>query len=98
MYLSAKGFGARDTTKTNAGVHQDLIDHKKLDKNNTILWGTKHLRYIINRAVTQLNSKDSSYYIFILNINYGVNTIYTKRRRPNKITIYTKTTHQPFED
>ena len=55
VYFSAEGFGACDTTRTNVGVHQDLIDHKKSDKNNTILWGTKHLRYIVNRAVTQLS-------------------------------------------
>ena len=52
VYLLAKDFSACGTTKTNIGMYQDLIDHKKLDKNNTILWGTKHLRYIINRAVT----------------------------------------------
>ena len=54
VYLSAKGFDARGTTRTNADVHQELIDHKKSDKNDTILWGTKHLRYMINRVVTQL--------------------------------------------
>ena len=55
MYLSAKGFGARGTARTNTGVHQELIDHKKSNKNNTILWGTKHLRYVVDKVVTQLN-------------------------------------------
>ena len=55
MYLSTKGFSARGTTRTNAGVHQELIDYKKSNKNNTILWGTKHLRYITDGAVTQLS-------------------------------------------
>ena len=54
VYLSTEGFGACGTTRTNAGVHQELIDQKKSDKNNTILWGTKHLRYIVDGAVTQL--------------------------------------------
>ena len=52
VYLSAEDFGARGTTRTNAGVHQNLIDYKKLNKNNTILWGTKHLRYMVNKTVT----------------------------------------------
>ena len=52
MYLSAEGFGARDTIRTNTGVHQELIDHKKSDKNNTILWGTKYLKYMVNKVVT----------------------------------------------
>ena len=55
VYLSAEGFGACGTTRTNAGVYQELIDHKKSDKNDTIPWGTKHLRYIVNKVVTQLS-------------------------------------------
>ena len=54
VYLLAEGFGACGTTRTNAGVYQDLINYKKLDKNDTILWGTKHLRYVVDGAVTQL--------------------------------------------
>ena len=54
VYLLAEGFGTRGTTRTNANVYQELIDHKKSDKNDTIPWGTKHLRYIADRAVTQL--------------------------------------------
>ena len=52
VYLLAKGFGARGTMRINAGVHQDLTDYKKLDKNNIIPWGIKHLRYVADRAVT----------------------------------------------
>ena len=98
MYLSAKGFGARSTARTNAGVHQELIDHKKSDKNDIIPWGIKHLKYVADGAVTQLSWKDSSYYIFISNMNCGVNNVYTKRRRPNKIATYAKTAYQPFGD
>ena len=98
MYLSAKGFGARGTARTNAGVHQDLIDHKKSDKNDTIPWGTKHLRYVADGAVTQLSWKDSSYCIFMSNMDYGVDTVYTKRRRPNETATCAKTARQPFRD
>ena len=31
-------------------------------------------------------------------MDYGVNTIYTKRRRPNEITTCAKTACQPFGD
>ena len=34
--LSAKGFGAYSTARTNTGVYQELIDYKKSNKNNTI--------------------------------------------------------------
>ena len=54
VYLSAEGFGACGTARTNTGVHQDLINYKKSDKNDTILWGTKHLRYMADGVVTQL--------------------------------------------
>ena len=36
VYLLAEGFDARGTARTNAGIHQELIDHKKSDKNNVI--------------------------------------------------------------
>ena len=55
MYLLAKGFGARGIIRINAGVHQDLIDYKKSDKNNIIPWGIKHLKYVADGVVTQLN-------------------------------------------
>ena len=50
-YLLAEGFGARGTARTNAGVHQELIHHKKSDKNDVIPWGTKHLKYVAEGAV-----------------------------------------------
>ena len=98
VYLSAKGFGARGTARTNAGVHQELIDHKKSDKNDTIPWGTKHLKYVADGAVTQLGWKDSSYCIFMSNMDCGIDTVYTKRRRPNETATYAKTARQPFGD
>ena len=36
-FLLQKGYGARETMRTTAGIYQDLIDFKKLDKNDTIL-------------------------------------------------------------
>ena len=36
-YLAAEGYGARGTARSNAGVHQELIDFKKSDKNDVIL-------------------------------------------------------------
>ena len=36
VYLSTEGFGARGTARTNANIHQELIDYKKSNKNNTI--------------------------------------------------------------
>ena len=98
MYLSAEGFGARGTARTNAGVHQELIDHKKSDKNDTIPWGTKHLRYMADGAVTQLSWKDSSYCVFMSNMDCGVDTVYTKRRRPNETATCAKTACQLFGD
>ena len=98
VYLSAEGFGARGTARTNAGVHQELIGHKKSDKNDIIPWGTKHLKYVADGAVAQLGWKDSSYCIFMSNMDCGVDTVYTKRRRPNETATCAKTARQPFGD
>ena len=54
VYLSAEGFGARGTARTNAGIHQDLLDYKKSDKNDIISWGTTHLRYVAEGTVAQI--------------------------------------------
>ena len=36
VYFLAEGFGARKTTKINTGIHQDLLDYKKSNKNDII--------------------------------------------------------------
>ena len=56
-YLSAEGYGARGTARTNAGVHQEFIEYKKSDKNDIIPWGTKHLKYVAEGAVAQIGGK-----------------------------------------
>ena len=97
-YLSAEGFGARGTARTNAGVHQELIKHKKSDRNDIIPWGTKHLKYVAEGAVAQLGWKDSAYCIFMSNMDSGIDTVVTKRRRPNETATCAKTARVPFGD
>ena len=98
VYLSAEGFGARETTRTNTGVHQDLINFKKSDTNDIIPWGTRHLRYITDGAVTQLGWKDSCYCLFMSNMDCGVDTVITGRKRPNETTTCAKTALVPFSN
>ena len=98
MYLLAEGFGARGTARMNAGVHQDLINYKKSDKNDIIPWGTTHLRYVAEGAVAQMGWKDSCYCLFMSNMDSGVDTVITKRRRPNEIATCAKTARIPFGD
>ena len=97
MYLSAEGFAARGTIRTNSGIHQELLDYKKLDKNNIILWGIRHLKYVADGAVAQLGWKDSYYCLFMSNMDCGVDTVVTKKRRPNKTAICAKTARQLFK-
>ena len=51
VYLSAEGFGARRTARTNSGIHQELLNYKKSDKNDVIPWGIRHLKYVADGAV-----------------------------------------------
>ena len=53
-YLSQQGYDARGTARINGGIHQDLIDLKKSDSNDTIPWGKEHLRLVAKGAVIQL--------------------------------------------
>ena len=49
--------------------------------------------------MTQLDWKDTgAFYLFISNMDCGVDTIITKRRHPNKTTIYAKTARRVFDD
>ena len=63
-----------------------------------IPWGTKHLKFVADRAVSQLGWKDGSYCIFMSNIDCGVDIVMTKRRRPNKTATCAKTAHKSFRD
>ena len=97
-FLSDNGFGARGTARTNAGIHQELLDHKKSDKNDIIPWGIKHLKWVADGKITQLGWKDSCYCLFMSNMDSGVNTVMTKRRRPNETATCAKTARKPFGD
>ena len=55
VYLSSIGYGARGTTRTNAGIHKDLLDFKKSDTKDTIPWGTKHWRLVADDKVVQIS-------------------------------------------
>ena len=49
--------------------------------------------------MVHLEWKDTgAFYIFMSNMDCGVNTIITKRRRPNKTTIYAKIARRAFKD
>ena len=41
VYLLQIGYGAQGTARTNVDIYKKLIDKKKSDKNDTILWGIK---------------------------------------------------------
>ena len=98
-YLSQQGYGARGTARINSGIHQDLINLKKSDSNDTIPWGTKHLRLVAEGAVVQLSWKDTgAFCLFMSNMDCGVDTVITKRRRPNETATCAKTARKAFGD
>ena len=51
IYLSQIGYGARGTIRTNTGIFKDLLEFKKSDIKDIILWGTKHWRLITNKDI-----------------------------------------------
>ena len=53
-YLYDQGYGATGTARINAGIHIDLIEKKKNNKNDIIKWGTKDLKIVAKKAVVQL--------------------------------------------
>ena len=49
--------------------------------------------------MTQLGWKDTdAFYLFMSNMDCGVDTIITKRRRPNKTATYAKIARRAFDD
>ena len=98
-YLSSIGYGARGTAKSNAGIHKDLLKFKKSDTKDTIPWGTKHWRLVANGDIVQIGWKDTGgYCLFMSNMDSGVDTTITKRRRPNETATCAKTGCVPFGD
>lgn len=83
-YLYDKGYGATGTARINAGIHVDLVEKKKSDKNDIIRWGTKDLKIVAERAIAQLGWKDNSYCLFLTNMDDPYTETETMRRRPNK--------------
>ena len=53
-YLYEQGYGATGKARMNAGIHVDLVEKKKSDKNDIIKWGSKDLRIVAEGAVAQL--------------------------------------------
>ena len=98
-YLSSIGYGARGTARTNAGIHKDLLKFKQSDTKDVIPWGTKHWRLVAEGKVVQIGWKDTGgYCLFMSNMDSGVDTIITKRRRPNETATCAKTGRVPFGD
>ena len=92
VYLSSIRYGARGTARTNAGIHKDLLKFKQSDTKDVNPWGTKHWRLVAKGKVVQVGWKDTGgYCLFMSNMDSGVDTIMTKRRRPNETTTFRNT-------
>ena len=97
MYLSSIGYGARGTARSSTGIHKDLLNFKKSDIKDVIPWGTKHWRLVASGDVVQIGWKDTGgYCLFMSNMDSGVDTITTKRRRLNETATCAITGHVPF--
>ena len=99
VYLSAIGYGAQGTTRANSGIHVDLVQRKKLDnKNDSIPWGTKDIRYVADGKVSQLGWKDNVYSLFLSTMEDGTEDIETNCRRPNTSMKHAKLARKAFSD
>ena len=96
-YLSLIGYDAQGTARINTKIHKDLLKFKQCDTKDVIPWGIKHWRLVANRDIVQIRWKNTgSYCFFMSNMDSGVNTIITKRRRPNETATCAKTGRVPF--
>lgn len=80
----------------NVGIHVDLAEKKKNDKNNIIKWDSKDLRIVTEKAVAQLDWKDNSYCLFLTNTNDPHREIEKMQRQPNKTAFCAKTARIAF--
>ena len=59
--LCCRNIRATGTARSNLGVIKDLLELKLMDKKeNTMPWGTLHIRYTLNHQVAQFLLKDNS--------------------------------------
>jgi hypothetical protein len=96
--LRSRGYGATRTCQTNAGILTELIEIKKSDKNDIILWGETYSLPTESNMVCQTRWKDNAFALIESTVMDGEHQTLRNRKRPKETSSKAKTARKPFGD
>ncbi|PVH67331.1 hypothetical protein DL98DRAFT_579274 [Cadophora sp. DSE1049] len=95
-YARTLGFGVTGTCRTNSGIIQELLDLKKLDKNDVIPWGTLYSFPTIDGKTLQIRWKDQAFVLFMTSVLSDDEVVERERKRPKETSSKAKTSRAVF--
>jgi transposase IS4-like protein len=97
-YARSLGIAVTGTCRDNGGVIQELLDLKKKDKKDMILWGTTYSFPTENGRVCHIGWKDQAFVLMMSSAMSGDQKVLRTRKRPKETSSKAKTAREPFGD
>jgi hypothetical protein len=96
QYARSKGVAITGTCRDTTGVIKKLLELKKKDKKDIILWGETYSMYTPNGEVCHIGWKDQAFVLIMSSFMSGDLRVDRLRKRPKETSSKAKTARVPF--